>query len=109
MFVRRKAPLHQEQGPFFLVLAAPHLDPGRFHRLAQKPEQIFQQSFPVEIAAYLQGEVIGAYYGVKEQGVMVGALIRREGVAFQNQAAGAGFLVQDFEFPASYQLRAPWR
>ena len=94
-----KAPLHQEQGAFFVDLAAAHLNSGFSIRLAQKPEKILQQALAVEIPAHLQGEIVGAQHRVKDEGIVIRALVRGVSLAFQDEATGAGFLVQDGKMP----------
>jgi hypothetical protein len=89
--VGREAPFHQQQGAFFLILAAAHLDPGRLFRRAQLDEQVFQQAVAVEVPAYFQGEIIQAHHGIKVECIVIRPLIGREGVAFQDETARAGF------------------
>jgi len=69
---------------------------------AQEPEKIFQQALAVKIPTHLQGEVIGPHHRVKEERIVIRALIRRGGVAFQNETARAGFPMQEAKFPASH-------
>jgi hypothetical protein len=87
-----KAPLRQQEGAFFLVLAPPHLYPGRLRRLAQDPAKICQEALPVEVPAHFQGKITGAHHQKKEELIIIRAFIRRGGVALQEKTAGAGFL-----------------
>jgi hypothetical protein len=74
-----KAPFHQEQRPFLLVLAAPHLNPRRFSRGPQMIGKVSQEAVTVKIPAGFKGKIIWAQHRVEHEFIVVRPLIRGMG------------------------------